>query len=78
VIANVLFVPEMKCNLLSIGQLVQKGFTVVMGNYDKVELFDVNKNLILRSKISKNRTFQVNIKVVDAQCLSAIKKDDKS
>ena len=77
-IANVLFVPEMKCNLLSIGQLVQKGFTVVMGNYDKVELFDVNKNLILRSKISKNRTFQVNMKVVDAQCLSAIKKDDKS
>jgi len=78
VIANVLFVPEMKCNLLSIGQLVQKGCTVVMGNYDKVELFDVNKNTILRSKISKNKTFQVNMKAVDVQCLSAIKKDDKS
>ena len=78
VISNVLFVSEMKCNLLSIGQLVQKGFTVVMGNYGKIELFDVNKNLILRSKISKNRTFQVNMKAVDAQCLSAIKKDDKS
>jgi len=75
---NVLFVPEMKCNLLSIGQLVQKGFTIVMGNYEKVKCFDVNKNMILRSKISKNRTFQVNLKAVDAQCLFVVKKDDKS
>jgi len=65
VIANVLFVLKLKCNLLSIGQLVHKGFTTVMRNYDRVELFDVNKNLILRSKISKNRTFQVNMKAVD-------------
>jgi len=57
VIANVLFVPVLKCNLLNIGQLVQEGFIVVMGNCDRVELFDVNKNLILRSRISKNRTF---------------------
>jgi len=45
VISNILLVPEMKCTLLSIGQLVHKGFTIVMGNYDKIELFDVNKKI---------------------------------
>ncbi|XP_014503180.1 uncharacterized protein LOC106763508 [Vigna radiata var. radiata] len=57
IINNVFFVPKMRCNLLSIGHLIQKGFTVVMGGFNKVELFDKNKNLILRSKISKSRTF---------------------
>lgn len=31
-IENVLYVPEMKCNLLSIGQLIEKGFSVIMKN----------------------------------------------
>ncbi|XP_047168322.1 uncharacterized protein LOC124837082, partial [Vigna umbellata] len=57
IIISVLFVPAMKCNLFNIGQLVQRGFTVVMRGYNRVELNDVNKNLILRCKISKNRTF---------------------
>jgi len=78
VISDVLFVPKMKCNLLSIGQLVQKGFTTVMGSYDKVEVFDAAKNLVLRSKLSKNRTFQVNIRVADVQCLSIVKSDSDS
>lgn len=30
VIENVFYVPGMKCNLLSVGQLVQKGFSVSM------------------------------------------------
>lgn len=31
-IKDVLYVPEMKCNLLSVGQLVEKDFLVVMKN----------------------------------------------
>lgn len=65
VISNVLFVPTMKCNLLSIWQLVEKGYIVIMGNNDKVELFDTHKKLILRSKISKNRTFQVSLEAIE-------------
>ncbi|XP_019455127.1 PREDICTED: uncharacterized protein LOC109356254 [Lupinus angustifolius] len=56
-IFDVLFVPGMKYNLLSIGQLVQKGFTAIMGN-GQVEVLDTKKRIILRSKLTKNRTFQ--------------------
>jgi len=76
VIPGVFLVPKMKCNLLSIGQLIQKGFTTIIENYDRIELFDVNNNLILRSNLSKNKTFQVNMRVADVQHLSTIKSND--
>lgn len=38
-INNVLYVPGMKCNLLSVEQLVEKGFSVVMKD-EVLELFD--------------------------------------
>ncbi|XP_019414644.1 PREDICTED: uncharacterized protein LOC109326413 [Lupinus angustifolius] len=76
-ISDVLFVPGMKYNLLSIGKLIQKGFTTVMGNR-QVEVFDVEKRLILRSKLTKNMTFQVNIKAVNAQCLTTIEANEDS
>ncbi|WVY96775.1 hypothetical protein V8G54_028926 [Vigna mungo] len=58
IISSMLFVLDMKCNLLSIGQLVETGYTMIMGNHDQVELFDNFRRLILTNKISKNRTFQ--------------------
>ncbi|WVY95082.1 hypothetical protein V8G54_034170 [Vigna mungo] len=64
IIKNVLLVPEMKCNLLSIGQLVENGFTVIMGNKGQVEIFDKDKKLVLRTNICKNRTFQVSLDMV--------------
>ncbi|XP_047153796.1 uncharacterized protein LOC124825253 [Vigna umbellata] len=67
ILTSVLFVPAIRYNLLSIGQLIQKGFTVVMGGFNKVEVFDKKKNLILRSKISKDKTFQINL-VKSAMC----------
>ncbi|XP_047173543.1 uncharacterized protein LOC124841336 [Vigna umbellata] len=77
IIEDVLLVLAMKCNLLSLGQLVEKGFTVVMGGCDQVEVFDKNKVLILRSKISKNRTFQVCMDAVGSwHCLSTVKDDE--
>ncbi|WVZ14484.1 hypothetical protein V8G54_012050 [Vigna mungo] len=35
---NVLLVPEMKCNLLSVGQLTEKGYTVIMGGNAQIEV----------------------------------------
>ncbi|XP_052735475.1 uncharacterized protein LOC128197470 [Vigna angularis] len=61
ILTGVLFVPAIRYNLLSIGHLIQKGFTVVMGGFNKIEVFDKKKNLILRSKISKDKTFQINL-----------------
>lgn len=77
IIFNVLFVPAMKCNLLSIRQLVEKGYTVIMGNNDRAELFDNHNKLILRSKISKNRTFQVSLEEIEnLHCLTTVKKEE--
>ncbi|CAL0332992.1 unnamed protein product [Lupinus luteus] len=76
-ISDVLFVPGMKYNLLSIGQLVQKGFTAVMGS-GQVELFDAQKKLVLRSLLTKNRTFRVRLKATDAQCLAVMKFNEES
>ncbi|WVZ24270.1 hypothetical protein V8G54_002814 [Vigna mungo] len=77
VISNVLYVPDMKCNLLSIGQLVEKGFTVIMGNQNRVELYDSKSRLVLISKISENITFQVCFDgAKNVQCLSAVKNEE--
>ncbi|WVZ24094.1 hypothetical protein V8G54_002638 [Vigna mungo] len=77
IISNVLFVPEMKYNLLSLGQLVEKDFKVVMGDQKQVKLYDNNGRMILSSKLSKNRTFQVCLDTVEnMQCFSAIENDE--
>lgn len=40
--------PGMKCNLLSLGQLVEKGFTVLMKN-GCLKMFDCNQKLMLKT-----------------------------
>ncbi|XP_004500571.1 uncharacterized protein [Cicer arietinum] len=77
VIENVLYVPEMKSNLLSIGQLIQKGFQVIMKN-DVLEMYDGQKNIILMVPLSKNKTFLINIQVADIQCLKASSSIDEN
>ncbi|WVZ17444.1 hypothetical protein V8G54_010426 [Vigna mungo] len=76
IIKNVLLVPEMKCNLLSIGQLVENGFTVVMSNKGQAEIFDRDDKLILRTNICKNRTFQITLDTVETQCMKVVKDDE--
>ncbi|XP_050896203.1 uncharacterized protein LOC127102930 [Lathyrus oleraceus] len=49
-IKNVLYVPRMKCNFLSVGQMVEKGFSVVMKN-GPLELFDTKNNLVLKTPL---------------------------
>ncbi|XP_019432642.1 PREDICTED: uncharacterized protein LOC109339630 [Lupinus angustifolius] len=76
-IFDVLFIPGLKCNLLSIGQLVQKGFTSIMKD-GQCELFDVEKRLILRSILTKSRTFEVNITTAKVQCFAAMESIEES
>lgn len=42
-IKDVLYIPRMKCNLLSVGQLVEKNFSVVMKDGD-FELVDTQNS----------------------------------
>ena len=60
IIKDMFYVSDMKCNLLSIGQLVEKGFSITM-NGDSLKLFDAKNNLVLKSNLSKNRTYRCSI-----------------
>ncbi|XP_017431714.1 uncharacterized protein LOC108339076 [Vigna angularis] len=57
---EVLFVPSMKSNLLSLGQLLEKGYSMIMRD-NSIEVFDKKHRLIIKAPIAKNRTFKVNL-----------------
>ncbi|GAU43423.1 hypothetical protein TSUD_334860 [Trifolium subterraneum] len=59
---------RIKCNLLSIGQLLEKDYKIVM-EHKLLNVFDTNGNLLLKAPMSKNRTFQIELNVMDHKCL---------
>ncbi|XP_048131650.1 uncharacterized protein LOC125314188 [Rhodamnia argentea] len=69
-ITNVYYVPKMSSNILSLGQLLEKGYSVHMKDLSLV-LRDQNNRLIAFVKMSKNRMFTPNIKDEMSTCLQA-------
>lgn len=59
-IYDVLYVPGMKNNLLSFGQLLEKGYKMDMKDR-MLRVYDNSERLILKAPLSKNRTFKVGI-----------------
>lgn len=69
-IKDVWYIPGMNINLMSVGQLIEKGFSVTMkGNL--LKLYDCNQKLIMHHELGRNRTFKVNDAISNTQCLSA-------
>jgi transposase InsO family protein len=56
VITEVFYVPDLKNNLLSIGQLQEKGFAVLM-QHGTCKIFHPNRGLIIETAMSHNRMF---------------------
>lgn len=50
IMEDVLYVSGMKCNLLSVGQLIENRFPLTMKN-EAFELFDPTNKLVLRSHL---------------------------
>jgi hypothetical protein len=73
-ITNVYFVPSMKNNILSLGQLLEKDYEIHMKNYSFL-LRDDKKNLIAKVPIRSNRMFLLNIQTDVAKCLKTCLKD---
>ena len=67
-IPEVFYVPELKNNLLSLGQLQEKNMTVLI-KHGICKIFHASKGLIIESKITQNRMFCVH-----ARCSSDEKK----
>jgi len=58
IIEDVFYVPGMQCNLLSVGQLFQKGYLVTMKD-NSLKLCDKNQRLVLKTPLAKNKTFRL-------------------
>jgi len=58
IISNVYFVPELKNNLLSLGQLQERGLTILIQN-GTCKVFHSGKGLIMQTNMSRNRMFYV-------------------
>jgi len=67
-ITDVLYVANMRSNLISIGQLLQKGYTMKV-EAQTMKVFDIKNRLILKAPLSKQRTFKINISVIEDKCL---------
>ncbi|KAJ4716700.1 Retrovirus-related Pol polyprotein from transposon TNT 1-94 [Melia azedarach] len=73
-IGNVYYVPNMKSNILSLGQLLEKDYDIHMKDYS-IFIRDDKGNLITKVKMSKNRMFSLNIQNDVAKCLKVCYKD---
>ena len=75
-IVNVYYVPAIKHNMLTIGQLMEKGYTLYTKNCHLI-VKDYNERLITYVKMSKNRMFPLNIQYNAAKCLSVITNNEE-
>lgn len=57
-ISNVLYIPGMKSNLFSIGQLIEKNYKVMIED-KMMRVHDSSGRLILKTLMSHNRTFKI-------------------
>ena len=74
-IVDVLFVPELKTNLLSIGQLQEKDYEVsIKGRICKI--LDDKQHLIVEVKMTKNRLFPLYLHKIEQTCFTAKLKDE--
>lgn len=62
-IKNVLYIPGIKCNILCIVQLLERGYKIHMENKE-LRVMDANRVLILKAHMATNRTLKVELKVM--------------
>lgn len=67
-IKNLLFILGMQCNSLSIDQLVEKGFSVIMEG-GSLNLYDQKKIMVLKSTLTRNRIWKASLKASKSHCL---------
>lgn len=73
-IFDVYYVLNMKNNILSLGQLLEKGYDISLKNL-YLTIKDACGNLIANVKMSKSRMFSLNIQHDAIKCLDVVVKD---
>ncbi|XP_042391858.1 uncharacterized protein LOC121982918 [Zingiber officinale] len=76
IIKDVLYVPELTQNLLSVGQLLQKNYKVEFNN-DHCVIIDKQKKLTMaRIKMSQNKVFPLNLPLAEKVALQSMTDGD--
>jgi hypothetical protein len=75
VITDVYFLPGLKNNLLSIGQLQKKDITIIFKN-DQCKVYHASRGLIITSQKSANRMYVINATVISPMCLQTTKESE--
>ncbi|GAU17239.1 hypothetical protein TSUD_324430 [Trifolium subterraneum] len=75
-ITGVMYVPDVPSNILSIEQLVKKGFTVSLGN-NQMEVYNVGNKMVFCASLSQSRTIQVKFENSNSEVLIE-EENDKS
>ena len=65
----------MKNNLLSLGQLLEKGYSMQMED-SQMKICDSKRRLILKASLLRNKTFKIGIQIAEFQCLAASISDE--
>ncbi|KAI5409891.1 hypothetical protein KIW84_055373 [Lathyrus oleraceus] len=76
-IQNVYYVPNLKTNILSLGQLTEKGYSILMKE-QVLHLKDKLGHLIARVEMEKNRMYKLNLINVREKCLQVNVEDKAS
>ncbi|XP_073225527.1 uncharacterized protein [Cicer arietinum] len=75
-IKDVLYIPGIKCNLLSIGQLLERNYMIRMEN-KVLRVLDQNGILILKAPMAANRTFKIELEIIEHRCLATAASRDE-
>ncbi|XP_070032779.1 uncharacterized protein [Nicotiana tomentosiformis] len=74
-IQDVYYVPKLKSNILSLGQLLEKEYEIHMKNMH-LWIRDSSGILIVKVHMTKNRLFYMNLNTIDAKCLKTNVQDE--
>ncbi|KAL4388782.1 hypothetical protein GQ457_09G029540 [Hibiscus cannabinus] len=74
-ITDVYYVPAMKNNIISLGQLLEKGYEVHMKNRS-LSIKNKNGELVVQVDMTRNRLFTIDIESGEVKCMKTAIKDD--
>ncbi|KAG9454135.1 hypothetical protein H6P81_007039 [Aristolochia fimbriata] len=74
-ISDVLYILEMHTNLISVTQLLEKGYDIHLKD-GRLSIRNKNRELIAKVDMANNRLFTLNMEAVSMKCLKPVLKDN--
>ena len=76
-ITDVLYVPCMTSNLISVGQLLAKDFKMKLER-NQMKVYRTDERLIMKAPLAENKMFKVELNTSDHKCFASTTEEDKN